>query len=203
MLDILYTSPLSFLFTAVVLILSISIHEYSHALAADKLGDYTARNLGRLTINPKAHIDPIGGISMLLFGFGWGRPVPFNPFNLKNPRRDSAIIALAGPMSNLIIALILSLIIHVFSIGAVLNGFIYIAVFYNLLLAFFNLLPFGPLDGFKIVYGFLPNSLAVQWGEIEKYGLYILLFILVTGSTSKLITPLISFSLNILGLPRY
>jgi Zn-dependent protease len=102
MIQLLFQNPQFFVLVAVALIASISIHEFSHAFASNVLGDSTAKNMGRLTINPKAHLDPMGTVFLLLVGFGWGRPVPFNPMNLKNPKRDSALISLAGPLSNFI-----------------------------------------------------------------------------------------------------
>jgi Zn-dependent protease len=185
---------------AVILIFSLSVHEFSHALTADKLGDPTAKHLRRLTLDPRAHLDPLGMLFLLLFGFGWGKPVPFNPINLKNPRRDSAIIALAGPFSNILLAITFSLLIKILGTGGLIGAFLYLAVFYNLILAFFNLLPFGPLDGFKVVFGFLPPNLAVQWIQMQNFGLYILLFLVVTRSTNQILDPLVSFSLRLLGL---
>lgn len=200
MLDLLTQNPVVFLLVTLVMVMSLSVHEFSHALAADRLGDPTARYLKRLTLNPKAHIDPIGGIFLLLFGFGWGRPVPINPINLKNPRRDSALIALAGPFSNLVIAAVLAVLLHILPFNQLLSFFLYQAVFLNLFFAFFNLLPFGPLDGFKIVAGFLPHQLAVQWEQMESLGLYILMFLVITHSTGKILSPLVGFSLQLLGL---
>src|SRR3989338_6639244 len=108
MLSYLFTNPLIFFFYIVALLVAIAIHEFSHALAADHLGDPTPRLAGRLKLNPLVHIDPMGLLFLLFFGFGWGKPVGFDPFNLKNPRRDAAIISLAGPFSNFVVALLLS-----------------------------------------------------------------------------------------------
>lgn len=184
----------------VVLIIAISIHEYAHAKAADLLGDDTARLLGRVTLDPRAHLDPLGSIMLLIAGFGWGKPVPFNPINLKNPKRDSAIIALAGPMSNFILGGIFALIINVANFGVVMEGFMYLVVFYNVLLGVFNLIPVYPLDGQKIVAGLLPPNLYMQWMQMSQYGIYILLFLIVTDATDVIITPLINFFMNLYGL---
>jgi Zn-dependent protease len=189
-----------FVLVVVVMLISVSVHEYCHALTAYKLGDPTAKYLKRLTLDPRAHIDPVGAVFLLLVGFGWGKPVPFNPINLKNPKRDSALIALAGPFSNFVLAVFMTILIKIFGSGGLVGGFLYLGVFYNLFLGFFNLLPFGPLDGFKIVLGFLPNSLAVQWIQVERFGLYILLLLVVTGFTSQILNPLVGFSLKLLGL---
>src|SRR3989339_661935 len=106
LISLLFQNPLVFLFLAVVLIVSLAIHEFAHAYASDKLGDPTAKSLGRLTLNPLAHLDPVGTLLMLVAGFGWGKPVPFNPMYLKNPKRDTAIISFAGPFANFVIALV-------------------------------------------------------------------------------------------------
>lgn len=200
MIGMLFQDPLVFVLLAGALVLSISIHEFSHALAAYRLGDPTGKRMGRLTLNPKAHLDPIGTIFLLFIGFGWGRPVPFDPSNLKNPKRDSAIISLAGPLSNFILAVLLSFFLRFITLNGIFGGFLYMAIFYNLMLGFFNLIPLGPLDGNKIVYGFLPNNLAVQWVDIQKYGTIILLFLIIFDFTEKIIFPLVVISMNLLGL---
>jgi Zn-dependent protease len=200
MIQLLAQDPLLFFLVVVVMIISVSIHEFSHALTADKLGDPTAKYLKRLTLDPRAHIDPVGGIFLLLFGFGWGKPVPFNPINLKNPRRDAALIALAGPFSNFVLATFMAVLIRVLGVGGLIGGFLYLGVFYNLLLGVFNLLPFGPLDGFKIVFGLLPHNLAIQWAQMEGFGLYILMFLVITRSTGQILDPLVDFALKLLGL---
>lgn len=199
MIQLLFQNPILFLLISVSLIISISIHEFSHAFVANYLGDSTAKNMGRLTINPKAHLDPVGTLFLLFVGFGWGRPVPFNPLNLKSPRRDAALISLAGPMSNLILAVILSLSSRLFFAGGLVWTFLYFLVLYNLMLGFFNLIPLGPLDGNKIVFGFLPNKLAIQWIEFQRYSMYVLLIMIVFGFTEKILGPLVDISMKILG----
>ena len=199
MIQLLFQNPALFLLISVSLVISISIHEFSHALVANYLGDGTAKSMGRLTINPKAHLDPVGTILLLFVGFGWGRPVPFNPLNLKNPKRDAALISLAGPMSNLILAVVLSLLSKLFVVGGLMWIFLYFLVLYNLMLGFFNLIPLGPLDGNKIVFGFLPNRFAVQWIEFQKYSMYILIMMVALGFTGKILGPLVDISMKILG----
>ena len=199
-IELLFQNPILFFLIAAALVLSISVHEFSHALAANALGDSTAKDMGRLTLNPKAHLDPIGTLFLLFIGFGWGRPVPFNPGNLKNIKRDSAIISLAGPLSNFIMAVVFALIIRLVPGREILGLFLYMAILYNLMLGFFNLIPLGPLDGNKIVYGFLPNTFAVQWVEIQRYGTYLLLFLILFNFTEKILLPLVGISMNILGL---
>ena len=119
LLSLLFTDPLSFAVIAVGLVISITIHEFAHAFIADKLGDPTPRYQGRVTLDPRAHLDPFGTIAILLVGFGWGKAVQFDPFNLKNPVKDTALIALAGPVSNILLALALSIIIGIFNLQGV------------------------------------------------------------------------------------
>jgi Zn-dependent protease len=203
MLSYLFSNPLMFIFYLIALLLAITIHEFSHALAADFLGDPTPRLQKRLTLNPKAHLDPFGLLFLLFFGFGWGRPVEFDPFNLKNPRHDAAIISLAGPISNLILALILSLLLKLFMFFKIkilytIGSLFFVPMIYlNIVLAVFNFLPVHPLDGFKIVGGILPEKQAKEWYELEKYGLiFLLMMFFPLGKSSMidfLIRPVINF----------
>jgi len=154
----------AFIFLYIIVIFSSIIHEYSHGWVAYVLGDPTAKNQGRLTLNPLAHIDPWGTILMpflimiissFSIFFGYAKPVPFNPYNLKNQKRDTMLIALAGPLSNLAIALILGLLVR-FSIFPLLNDALSFVVLINIWFMLFNLLPFAPADGSKILAGILP-----------------------------------------------
>ena len=209
MLDVLFQDPIMFLLIVVALILSISVHEFSHALAADKLGDSTARLLGRVTLDPRKHLDPVGSLMLVVAGFGWGRPVPFNSINLSNPRRDAALIAFAGPMSNFVLATALYVVFRVlpegvlsYSLFSSLNvAFVLIFLLKtNILLGVFNLLPLHPLDGFKVVHGALPFNLAIQWQETARWGIFVLLFLVLTGTLSSIIGPLVNLFVGFLGL---
>ncbi len=152
MLDLLFTSPLSFVVIFGGIIIAIGIHEAAHCYMADYLGDPTPRSMGRLTLNPLAHLDPIGTLVILVTGmFGWGKPSPFDPYNLRNPQRDTALIALAGPVSNLLLAIGLSLIARL-AVPQFLISIIYFLVSLNVNLAIFNLIPVAPLDGSKIFF---------------------------------------------------
>lgn len=201
LISILFENPVLFVLIALALILSLTIHEFSHAVVADKLGDPTARMLGRVSLNPIAHLDPLGTLLLLFAGFGWGKPVPFDSTYLKHPRRDAALIAFAGPFSNFILAILFGLIINIFRVyGGVLGTLFYLIVLYNLLLGFFNLIPLHPLDGFKVIYGLMPKGLVSQWLQIEPYGIFILLFLILTRSLNSFLQPLLNFALKLLNL---
>lgn len=193
---------LDFIFGIAALLLAIDIHEFSHAWAAEHLGDPTPRLQGRLTLNPLAHLDPIGTIMLILVHFGWGKPVQFDPFNLRNPRRDGGIISLAGPISNMLLAIACSIIIR-FPIPLVAASFLVQLLVFNVILGIFNLVPIHPLDGFKIVEGILPESQAAEWHELERYGIIFLLILLLPifsngALISQIISPPINFIINIL-----
>jgi Zn-dependent protease len=213
----LFNNPLAFVFWLAALIVAITIHEYAHALAADRLGDPTPRLQGRLTLNPLAHLDPVGTLMLLFVRFGWGKPVQFDPFNLRHPKRDSAIISLAGPISNFLVAIVCAIFIQLLFnarltliSNAVTGSFIYLfigllqpIIILNIMLGVFNLIPIHPLDGFKIVEGILPDTYAGQWKELEPYGMIFLLFLVfpIFGSVSpinRVITPIIDGILSIL-----
>lgn len=217
MLGDLFNNPISFLFWAIAMILAITIHEFSHAYMADKLGDPTPRLMGRLTLNPLAHLDPLGTILLLIARFGWGKPVVFDPFNLRNPRRDSALISLAGPISNLLTAILcaglLQLLLHtryifisnpVLSVTAlVLVALCVPLITLSVVLAIFNLVPIHPLDGFKIVEGILPEEYASQWQQLQPYGMIFLIFLVfpIFGGIApihRIISPIIEAIISVL-----
>ena len=201
------TGLFSILILLLLLFLTISIHEFSHGYIADRLGDPTARLSGRLSFNPLAHYDPIGSTLLLLglFGFGpvvgWAKPVPIDPFNFKNPRRDSGLVALAGPAANLIMAFLVALIIRSFPFFF-LNTLLIHFLELNVGLAVFNLIPIGPLDGFKVVLGFLPRDLALEWEQSESIGMFLLLFLLFFPlpffSLSNFLSTVISLVIRLL-----
>lgn len=194
-----------FLFELLVLIFSVVIHEVSHGALAEKLGDPTARLLGRLTLNPIPHIDPIGSILLPLglwfvsggaFIVGWAKPVPYNPWNLKNPISAAAKIAFAGPASNLALAIAFSIILRITIVLDPASGllmFFAIIVQLNILLAIFNLVPLPPLDGSKILYALLPrtNRGAAVISFLERNGMVLLIVFIFFGF--DLIVPIIRF----------
>ncbi|MEK7641839.1 MAG: site-2 protease family protein [Patescibacteria group bacterium] len=180
-----------------ILILSIIIHEISHGYMADRLGDPTARLQGRLTLNPIKHIDPIGSIVVPLltslggFTFGWAKPVPYNPYNLKNQRTGEFLIAAAGPLSNLAIALIFGTIIRFIAAGEM-TPFIEISahiVIINIVLAVFNLIPIPPLDGSKLLFAFLPSQYGRTRMLLETYAP--ILILVVVFFLWQVISPII------------
>lgn len=174
---------------AVSMIFAITIHEFSHALAGTLLGDPTAKNQGRLTLNPIKHMDIWGTLLMLFVGFGWGKPVPFNPYNLKNQRIGPAIVALAGPFSNLILVVIFVLLLKfVYPLtglgeGNALFDFLYTFILINALLLSFNVIPVPPLDGSKLLFALLPPSAENVKMFLDKYGFFVLIGLLLIGGS--------------------
>ena len=194
MLDILFQNPLAFVVIFGGIIIAIGIHEAAHCYMADYLGDPTPRSLGRLTLNPLAHLDPVGTLVILVTGaFGWGKPSPFDPYNLKNPRRDTALIALAGPISNLLLALGLSLVLRLSTWPLALSTVFYFLISLNVNLAIFNLIPIAPLDGSRI---FLKN-------QSNNYSLLLLLLLIMPifggqSLASLIVSPISRLILDIL-----
>ena len=196
---------LQFLPLLLVLLVSLTIHESAHAWTANRLGDPTARRLGRISLNPAVHIDPIGTLLLPLVAFmtgglifGWAKPVPVNPKNLQNYRHDFLMIAAAGPASNVLLATTASLLMRVGPAGAAASGGLVSALFdigfmviqLNLLLAVFNMIPIPPLDGGNILAGLLPGPLADGYDRaVRPYGFMILLVLIMTGALSYLIVP--------------
>lgn len=177
---------------AVALVIAFTVHEFSHAWVAYRLGDPTAKNQGRLTLDPRRHLDVLGSIMVLAVGFGWAKPVPVNPYNLKNgPKTGMAIVSAAGPVSNLIMAALaaiplrLGLIESYYSSSFLPNPqqLVYIFVFLNILLFFFNLIPLAPLDGFKVLAGLLPYPTSVSFQKLEPFGPILLMLLVFLGGS--------------------
>lgn len=224
-IDLFQRDPLLGLITVVTLcaslVIGITVHEFSHAYVATSLGDRTARNLGRLSLNPVRHLDPLGSALILLAGFGWGKPVPVSPAYLRiGQRMGMAMVSLAGPLSNIIAATVFGLLLRANVPGLIgpetvvvgfqgsgLIGYALVElVKWNLILAVFNLLPIAPLDGFKVALGVLPREAANSYAKTERYGPGILLILILAGIVfgipvfSTVIWPVVNlFSEIILG----
>ena len=194
------------LFILIAFLLSLSVHEAAHAYVADRLGDPSARLAGRVSLNPLVHLDPIGTLLplfLLLTGspivFGWGKPVPFDPYNLQRPRRDTALISVSGALANLSLAVILAVIARLTNAYALLVPVITL----NITWALFNLIPIHPLDGGKVLVGLLPQKIAYQWDEVLiRYGTIILIFLIFPflgrSLLFTLLGPLVSLITNLL-----
>ncbi len=223
-LELLFEDPATFikvvpLFLSLALLgllVGVTVHEFSHAMVASRMGDGTARRLGRVSLNPLAHLDPTGTLLFLLAGFGWGKPVPVNPYALKNGRRDMALIAAAGPLANVALVFLLALPIRVglldgewpldltpsVNLGALhfassVLGFL---IFFNLALAVFNLIPLFPLDGSKVLLGLLPINLARSFARLEPFGPVLLILVIMIdylttgrGILDRVLVPVVNY----------
>lgn len=197
----------------IAFITAITVHEAAHAWMADRLGDPTARIMGRLSLNPLVHYDPVGTTMLLILvflramglpviPFGWAKPVQFDPYNLRNPRRDSALISLAGPVSNILFATLIALLLRV--VGPASFILFYPVITLNVVLAIFNLIPVHPLDGGKIFIGLLPRDQAHEADRfLSRFGMIILFFLIfpTSGGTSPvfmILSPIINLIINLL-----
>lgn len=189
--------------TAPPFIFALTVHEFAHGYVAHRFGDNTAARLGRLTLNPIKHLDLMGVLAFFLIKIGWAKPIPVNPRNFTNPRRDMIWVSLAGPGVNLIMAVLSALVAKLIILtSGGLPGFLMMpvlqmtaaSIWINIMLAIFNLVPIPPLDGSKILLGLLPQRLAVAYSKLEPYGFIILLVLFYTGVLPRFIMPIISFA---------
>jgi len=195
-------------YVIVVLLIAFTVHEFAHAYVAYKFGDSTAKNQGRLTLNPIEHLDPIGTLLLLIFGFGWARPVPVNRNHFKNPRLAGVLVSVAGPLSNLLIAIIGYFVFFLLLSSGVegawlpyMNTFINFLVHINILLFVFNLLPIPPLDGYRIIEDLVPTRVRVKMTQFEQYGTLIFLILVITPLSQYTIGPI--FSTLIPGIKNF
>jgi Zn-dependent protease len=194
------------------ILLALTVHEFAHGYVAYRFGDPTARDQGRLTLNPLKHLDPFGTIAFFIIHIGWAKPVPVNPGYFKNPRKDMLWVALAGPAVNLVLAVASAICVKIIwfiassipyssmaeAIIVPLNEVLMASVWINLVLCIFNFIPIPPLDGSKILMGDLPPDMARSYASVERYGFVIILVLAFTGILSKMIMPVIAFARNIL-----
>lgn len=184
------------------IVIAMVIHEYSHARVADALGDFTPRMQGRLTLNPAAHVDPLGLAMLFLVHFGWAKPVQINPMNFSNPRRDDILVSLAGPASNLITSFVALIVLVLlakldFPLSEGLLVVFNLIIVYNINFAIFNMLPIPPLDGSHILRNLLPYEMARAYAQLERYSFIFLLIILMTPVLSYIFVPLQRFIFGI------
>jgi Zn-dependent protease len=200
---------LGFLISFSLLILAMSVHEFSHGWVAYKLGDNTARYSGRLTLNPLAHIDPVWTVIIPLvlfvttggrFIFGAAKPVPINYWALKNPKRDMVWIGLSGPLSNFIFAFLLSILNKAIPVPVVLGYLLENLILVNIILGVFNLIPIPPLDGSRILSGLLPEPLASRYASIEPFGFIVIMMLMTLGLFDFIVWPAVRIMAGFLGV---
>jgi len=209
-----FDHPIDWLMSIVMMlpgiVIGLSFHEYSHALVAYKLGDDTPKLQGRVTINPAAHMDPLGLIALIFVHFGWGKPVQINPGNFKKPRRDELLVSLSGVTMNLFIAVVFTFVLKFYvmstgysSVSAGMGGTVWMIIFYiiyiNLILMVFNLLPIPPLDGFNIITEVFGLKRTDFYYKIYDKGFIILMILIVFDFTGRIMTPCIMFFLRLLS----
>lgn len=180
-------------------LIAVVFHEYAHGYAAYKLGDPTAKRAGRLTLNPLAHVDPVGLLAMLVFRIGWAKGVPINPVYFEHRKRDTMIVSIAGILTNFFIAIIASIIFRfAFIQNSYLYQFLFILAYVNVMLGVFNLMPFPPLDGSKILFSLLPNKIEYFFMKYERYFYIILMILIFTNRISIIIWPIVTKIVEVL-----
>lgn len=183
------------------ILIGLTLHEFSHAYVACLLGDPTAKEHGRLTLNPIYHIDLLGFLMLIFFKFGWAKPVPINPNNFTKKKKGYFLVSIAGPLSNILLSIILTIILGIvikLGVNIAIYEILYFAIFINLVLAVFNLLPIPPLDGSKILLAILPNKFEYKYYQIERYTHIILFALIYFKVTNKILFPVVYYILNIL-----
>lgn len=186
------------------ILLGLTIHEFSHGYMAFLLGDNTAKNNGRLTLNPMAHIDPIGFMMLIFAGFGWAKPVPINPYFFSDRRKGTFLVSIAGPASNILMAILLTtllgILMRTIGVGFAMQQVVLSAISINLVLAVFNMFPIPPLDGSKILMSLFPSQFEETFYQIEQYSVIILMLLLVFGVIRNILFPIVGALYNLLML---
>ncbi|MBV45721.1 MAG: site-2 protease family protein [Dehalococcoidia bacterium] len=198
-----FATLLSLSLVLLSILVAVTIHEFSHALVSNKLGDTTAKSLGRLTLNPKSHLDPLGSLLFLFVGFGWGKPVPVDIYRIKKvpPLLGMSMVSFAGPASNLATAILIGFCLKKLALEFGLSdiwielGFTFVQI--SLVLAVFNLVPLPPLDGYKVILGILPKGLSMQYSGLERYGPFALIILFLIDMT----VPGVSILSTLIGKP--
>ena len=203
---------ISFLYFLPALLISLSIHEFAHSFVAYKLGDKSQKALGRMTLNPLAHIDLWGFVCIALFGFGWGKPVIVDDRNFKNRSRDNMLVALAGPMSNILLSIVFTIILKILMVigvvdlavsttsGNLLTNMLVLSIQFNVIFGIFNMLPIPPFDGSKVLFYFLPGKYKEIMYVLERYSFIIILILVFTNISSYIISPIVSGILKLLNV---
>ncbi len=183
--------PLSIALTLAAVLIATTCHEFAHAFVADRLGDPTPRSLGRLSLNPLVHLDLLGTLFFVLFGFGWAKPVPVNARNFAHPRQGMLQVALAGPLANVTVAFLVGSVMKagLYPAGTLPGAFMSMVVWINVVLAVFNLIPIPPLDGSRIVESLLSGAQAYAFSRLQPYGMLLLLGLLYTGVVGRVMLP--------------
>jgi len=195
-----------FILLAPPFLLALTFHELAHGYVAWRLGDPTAKNAGRLTMNPLKHLDPLGVIAFVIMKIGWAKPVPVDPRYFRDPQKGMLLVALAGPLANVLLAILSALVLQVLVrlpampmfILQPLVGMLVASVWINIMLAVFNFLPIPPLDGSKVLMGILPRDAARTYARLEPFGFIVLLALFYTGIIPRIIGPIINFANNLL-----
>lgn len=188
-----------FIIRSIAVLVAIIPHEIAHGFAAYLCGDQTAKNDGRLSLNPLHHLDPIGTICLIFFKFGWAKPVMINPNNFRDRKKGTFFVAIAGVLTNFILAIISVIILKHMHLNAFMQELLLSIFWFNIILGVFNLIPIPPLDGSKILFSFLPLKYEYYLIKYERYGYIILLLLIMSSTLDKILVPMVNFMINLIG----